>query len=213
MISKPVALLAATQNNEHSTNSKFLICEFGKSNFEVSVLQKVDYKYNLIVSESDDTLDFVDVVAKNICNTKGSIAPIWADRIIKNFIEYAEDLSLFYVEINDEEITFDEVNEWIKPLVEKSINITNAVLNSNEVQALGNIDKIILTGVGSRIPLVKTMLSEALSRADIECPGEDILDILTLSSKGAATIAKDILARKIQYSTSIGIALGLYELV
>ena len=81
-----------------------------------------------------------------------------------------------------------ELEKIIKPVIEKTVDLTYKKIESEEAKAIGKIDKIVLAGGSSKIPLIQQLLSEKLNRDDIFCDPE----VGTLISRGAAILAQDI---------------------
>ena len=81
-----------------------------------------------------------------------------------------------------------DVEKIIKKQIAETVNITYNTIHSPQAEAVGEIDKIVLAGGSSKIPLIRQMLTEKLQRDDIECAPE----VYSLISRGAAILAQNI---------------------
>ena len=92
---------------------------------------------------------------------------------------------------NSERISFPvtrkEFEKLIKKKVMETVKKTYETVHSPEAEAIDEIDKIILAGGSSKIPLIKDLLTEKLDR-EVECSDE----VSTLISRGAAILAQNI---------------------
>lgn len=84
-------------------------------------------------------------------------------------------------------VTRKEFEKIIKKKVLETVDKTYKTIHSPEAEALDEIDKIVLAGGSSKIPLIKNLLTEKLDR-EVECSDE----VSTLISRGAAILAQDI---------------------
>lgn len=84
-------------------------------------------------------------------------------------------------------VTRKEFEKIIKKKVVETVNKTYEAVTSPQAAAIGEIDKIVLAGGSSKIPLIKDLLSEKLDR-EVECSDE----VSTLISRGAAILAQDM---------------------
>jgi molecular chaperone DnaK len=81
------------------------------------------------------------------------------------------------------EIERGQIETLVEPYVERSINICKKVMEEKRLDA-GNIEKILLVGGPSHIPILRDMLSNRL-----EIPLEFGIDPLTVVARGAAVFA------------------------
>ena len=84
-------------------------------------------------------------------------------------------------------VTRKEFEKLIKKKVLETVNKTYKTVNSPQAEAIDEIDKIVLAGGSSKIPLIKNLLIEKLDR-EVECSDE----VSTLISRGAAILAQNI---------------------
>ena len=84
-------------------------------------------------------------------------------------------------------VTRRDFEKLIKRKVIETTEIAYRNLHAPEVEALNGVDKIVLAGGSSIIPLIKEMLSDKLE-CDVECDDE----VSTLISRGAAILAQNI---------------------
>ena len=117
-----------------------------------------------------------------------------ANRIKEELSDTEEEdtaFSFYTSKDNLEEVKFSvtrkEFEKLIKKKVLETVNKTYKMILSPQAQVIGGIDKIVLVGSSSNIPLIKNLLSEKLNR-EIKCSDE----VSTLASRGAAILAQDI---------------------
>ena len=124
-----------------------------------------------------------------------NISAVWeaANSVKEELSQHEETDAMINIWLNNEESTQfittvfrDDFIERIMPDLEKTMEITARAAQ----QADGPIDRIILAGGSSRIPLIRTMLAQRLNRqeSDIEITDE----VMTLISRGAAVLAQNM---------------------
>ena len=86
------------------------------------------------------------------------------------------------------EFSRDELEDYIKSDVAKTVDITIKTIKEAEDKGINEIDQIVLAGGSSNIPLVKEMLEDSLR--DNKIIYSD--DVSTLISRGAAVMAKNL---------------------
>lgn len=84
-------------------------------------------------------------------------------------------------------VTRKEFEKIIKKKVLDTVKKTYETVHSPQAEALNEIDKIVLAGGSSKIPLIKNLLGEKLD-CEIECSDE----VSTLISRGAAILAQNM---------------------
>ena len=94
------------------------------------------------------------------------------------------------------EISRKDFEKEIRKKINHTVDITKKVVESEETKAIGGIDKIILAGGSSQIPLIREVLQDKLGRFEINSSE----NVETLISRGAAILARDI--EKIEKVTS-----------
>lgn len=85
-------------------------------------------------------------------------------------------------------VTRKELEKIIKKKIDETVEITYKMIHAPAAEALNGIDKIVLAGGSSKIPIIKDFLVKKLNRDDISCSEE----VSTLISRGAAILAQDI---------------------
>ena len=96
----------------------------------------------------------------------------------------AENLSREFVT----EINRADFERLIRKIISHTAEITQRVINSEAAENIGGVDKIILAGGSSHIPLVRKILRATLGSFDVDYSE----DVSTLISRGAAILAQDI---------------------
>ena len=99
----------------------------------------------------------------------------------------------FYVDRNTSrefvtEITRADFEKLIRKIIERTAEITQRVIDSEAAENIGGVEKIILAGGSSQIPLVREILRAAFKSFDVSYSE----DVSTLISRGAAILAQDI---------------------
>lgn len=127
---------------------------------------------------------------QNIANVR-----ITAEQIKEKLSETEEEDAEFNFWISKNEsrlisipVTRKEVEKIIKKEIAETVDITCNTIFSPDAKAIGEIDRIVLAGGSSKIPLIREMLADKLQRDDIDCAPE----VYSLISRGAAILAQNI---------------------
>lgn len=99
----------------------------------------------------------------------------------------------FYVSQNTSrefvtEIARADFETLIREIIAHTAEITQRVIKSEAAENIGGVEKIILAGGSSQIPLVREILRDTLGNFDVSYSE----DVSTLISRGAAILAQDI---------------------
>ena len=90
--------------------------------------------------------------------------------------------------VYEAEFSRDELEDYIRDDIEKTVNITAQTIKEAEDKGVNKIDQIVLAGGSSNIPLVKEMLEDNLNISKVVYSD----DVSTLISRGAAVMAKNL---------------------
>ena len=133
-------------------------------------LSEENYKVNM-----DKLREAAEQVKIDLSDSEETDAPI--------NIYLSDDESVPYVTA----VSRKDFEVWIKEPIEKTAEITERVLHDPKVEALGEINRIVLAGGSSQIPMIRKVLEKKLHRRV-----ERSNDVSTLISRGAAILAQDI---------------------
>ena len=155
-----------------------------------------------------------------------NISAVWeaANSVKEELSQHEETDAMINIWLNDEESTQfittvfrEDLIERIMPDLEKTMEITARAAR----QAEGQIDRIILAGGSSRIPLIRTMLAQRLNRAESDIEITD--EVMTLISRGAAVLAQNmkeidalteqVTSRQIGVATTEGMQLNKFHMI
>lgn len=166
------------------------------ASLEEELLNRINDEYGMELPFEKDDFD------EEICEMS------WTD-YQKNMMEIYEKANLIKEELSEEEtvaclcniilpggktveyeaeFSRDELEDYIKDDIEKTVDITAQTIKEAEDKGVNKIDQIVLAGGSSNIPLVKEMLEDNLNISKVVYSD----DVSTLISRGAAVMAKSL---------------------
>jgi molecular chaperone DnaK len=180
IINEPTAAAIAYGLDTTRTDKiKVLVYDLGGGTFDVTVMEVVDSTFNVLASGGDRFLggmDFDETVVKFFqeqFQEKFRVDPLKDLKTYQDFLDRAEqakvDLSTD-TEVTvglsaagnalDVTLTREKFNELISPLIDHSIDLTEETLDEVKL-AWSDINKILLIGGSTRIPLVQERVKRA----------------------------------------------------
>lgn len=118
------------------------------------------------------------------------------------------DLTIFVTnnksEIFESYLSREELEDLIRDKINETVEMTDRVLHRPKVEALGEIDNIVLAGGSAQIPLIRDLLEKKLNR-----PVKRGNDIDKMISFGAAILAEDIGKNDIQTQQMTSVQIGV----
>ena len=171
-------------NDEFGTEIPFDENEFDEDYHEMSI---ENYKLNMInIRTAANTL-------------KEDLSDSEEEPISINFF-VSNDKS----EIYETDFSREELEDLIRAQIDRTAEITERVLNTPKVQELGEIDRIVLAGGSSQIPMIRQVLEKKLNRAV-----QRSNDVDKLISFGATLLAQDISGDAINTQQMTSVQIGV----
>jgi len=194
LVPEPVAAAAYfTQvlGREVPIGAVVVVHDFGAGTFDASVVSRTSSGFEVLAVDGRDDIGGIDVdnavVAKvgEVCEARDAAAwlrlmkpgtvedrrarrLLWDDaRVAKERLSRTPAADLTVPLLNaDVHFTRQELEELARPLLEQTIRVTQGVIRWAQL-AKGRIAGVFLVGGSSRIPLVATMLHQALGEAPV----------------------------------------------
>ena len=179
LLDEPTAA-AIAYGLDHDSHRQALVYDLGGGTFDVSVIRLHEGVFEVLAIGGDDSLggdDFdallVEWLHKSTSTSLDEIAPGALMRKARQAKEMLSSLSMLSVDLDEfgidecPELSVDDYERVIQPLVAKTLAITADTLDQAGVEATA-LDRIILAGGATRTPLVYRMLAESF--------GQEILD-------------------------------------
>ena len=117
------------------------------------------------------------------------------------------------------DVSRKDFENMIREKINYTAEITRRIVEGDKAQEIGGIDKIILAGGSSQIPMIRDVLQEKLGRLDINYSD----NVSTLISKGAAILAQNIESLEsltsqkttvqLGIATTVGMQLGIFQTI
>uniref|UniRef100_A0A914PLQ3 Heat shock protein 70 n=1 Tax=Panagrolaimus davidi TaxID=227884 RepID=A0A914PLQ3_9BILA len=203
LISEPTAAALAYGYKQKWQNVNLLVYDLGGGTFDVSIIKVSDGCYKVLAVDGADHLggeDFDNILVKyciqefqrnnkkDISNNARAICRLKAEcegakrRLSKDKSASIEVESLLDGEDLNCKITVACFNELCKELIEKTLGPVKNVLKAAKLTK-NDINNILLVGGSTRIPFVRTTLSEFFDSKNLNCdinPDEAIANGATL---------------------------------
>lgn len=183
IINEPTAAALAYGEAGEGENKHILVYDLGGGTFDVSIVKIQDKIVEVLASTGDNRLggeDFDDTVVDFLCDhiKEHHDRDVSADPVIMARLKAAAEnakkrlSSEFFVRIEEDhlapdlhlssELARDRFEDMIHPLIEKTMMAVSEAL-ADAGLSHGQIDKIILVGGSTRIPMVSQLLADKLN--------------------------------------------------
>ena len=105
------------------------------------------------------------------------------------------------------DVSRKDFENLIREKINYTAEITRKIVEGDKARQIGAIDKIILAGGSSQIPMIREVLQEKLGRLDINYSD----NVSTLISRGAAMLAQNIesLEKRTEQKTTVQIGIAI----
>ncbi len=188
---------------EGSAAQTVLVYDLGGGTFDSTVITLADKNINVIATDGDHALggaDWDDRLAQYLSQKFGEAAPAAGDPLddtygAQDLITSAEDvkqaltaresvdaLVVFGADRASVTVTRQAFEELTAALLERTITLTQKVLTAAQEKGVQRIDKVLLVGGMSKMPVVARRLAEAFP----ELPPAELADPDLAVAKGAA---------------------------
>jgi molecular chaperone DnaK len=188
---------------EGSTSHTVLVYDLGGGTFDSTVITLADKNISVVATDGDHALggaDWDDRLAQFLSQKFGEAAPAAGDPLddtygAQDLITTAEDvkqaltaresvdaLVVFGADRASVTVTRQAFEELTSALLERTITLTQKVLAAAEEKGVTQIDKVLLVGGMSKMPVVARRLAEAFA----DLPPADLTDPDLAVAKGAA---------------------------
>lgn len=169
-----------------------LVYDFGAGTFDVAYVTKQDGQFVVPFTPVGDSHcggDNIDEALYNLITEKAKeyigneycertdLDLLFDCRSWKEMLSSTDKITILVLSRNDSSKKFDyeltrkELEETIRPIVKKTITLTQNIVNEIKGNRLP-LDFILLIGGSSNIPMVKTMLNEALPGVNVYSTGD-----------------------------------------
>ena len=188
---------------EGSASHTVLVYDLGGGTFDSTVITLADKNISVVATDGDHALggaDWDDRLAQYLSQKFGEAAPAAGDPLddtygAQDLITTAEDvkqaltaresvdaLVVFGADRASVTVTRQAFEELTSALLERTITLTQKVLAAAEEKGVTQIDKVLLVGGMSKMPVVARRLAEAF----VDLPPADLTDPDLAVAKGAA---------------------------
>jgi len=182
IINEPTAAALAYGENSRGVTRHLLIYDLGGGTFDVSMVRIEDKVVEVLASTGDNRLggeDFDDALVSFLCDhiKENHSRDVSSDPVVMARLKSAAEKAKkrlseeFYTRVEEDHLAPDlhlsceldrgGFEEMIHPLIEKTMVAVSEALTEAGLSP-GQIDKIILVGGSTRIPLVSQLLAEKL---------------------------------------------------
>lgn len=224
IVNEPVAA-ALYYATTCTISGKVLVYDLGGGTFDVTIMDVQDSQMNIICSQGDHELGGVDFdkilleMLEDIYKKQKKGDLIQSDEDRAKYEDEAEDIKktlsrrttakkIVYGSKGSLrlEITRKMFEDAITPLIERTVMLLEVALKEAKLDA-GDIDKILLVGGSSRLPLVKKQLKKMFGVAP-----EIAVNVDECVALGAALYSGLAMMRKCPEQVSAGVASGLKDI-
>ena len=224
IINEPVAA-ALYYATTCDVSGKILVYDIGGGTFDVTIMDVHDSQMDIICSQGDHELGGIDFdkslleMLEEIYKKKKKGKLIASDEDRAKYEDEAEDIKKTLSRRSTAkkivygskgslrlEITRDMFEEAIRPLIERTAMLLEVALKEAQIEA-GDIDKILLVGGSSRVPLVKKQLKKMF-----DVTPEIAVNVDECVALGSAIHCGLTMMRKCPDQISAGIASGLKDI-
>jgi molecular chaperone HscA len=169
IINEPTAAALAYGDQSEDTDETIAVYDLGGGTFDISILQLSDGVYDVLSTNGDTFLggdDVDELIIKHWLEERGlTVSAMDEDKTLAQSVRLKAEQAKKHLSTNNSfasgDFTLDReiFDNLISPLIETTLAKTKAALRDAELDST-DIDKIILVGGSTRIPLVKEKLSQ-----------------------------------------------------
>ncbi len=169
IINEPTAAALAYGDQSEDTDETIAVYDLGGGTFDISILQLSDGVYDVLSTNGDTFLggdDVDELIIKHWLEERGlTVSAMDEDKTLAQSVRLKAEQAKKHLSANNSfasgDFTLDReiFDTLISPLIETTLAKTKAALRDAELDST-DIDKIILVGGSTRIPLVKEKLSQ-----------------------------------------------------
>ena len=148
---------------EKKTSGTCLVFDLGGGTFDVTLLNIKDHLFQVLATGGHSSLggdDIDDLVIEKLLGDHNPHAK-WAAKTLKERLT-DDETAVFKFEDKLVEVKRDEFNEWIKPLVERLLSMTENVLRDAKFE--GTLSDIILVGGATKIPYIREAVEKRFQK-------------------------------------------------
>jgi molecular chaperone HscA len=218
LINEPTAA-AVAYGFDQQPQGLYAIYDLGGGTFDISILQLQSGIFQVLATGGDTNLggDDFDYLIVNHLQSKFHLTRFDPFEAKQEARAIKESLTL-----NNKwqgeflgtacQITTQEFNQLIKPLVDKTIRIFKGCIKDAEI-SLADIKEIILVGGATRIPLIKNTIKQVMGKAPLDNinPDEIVVVGAAYQAEALTTGSNNLLIDVIPLSLGIEVASGIVE--
>ncbi|WNG28626.1 Fe-S protein assembly chaperone HscA [Cystobacter fuscus] len=172
LLNEPTAA-ALAYGLDKGSQGTFAVYDLGGGTFDISILKLVDGVFEVKSTGGDSALggdDFDRAIAQRVLEALGQAAPspalvaevLAASRKAKEALTDSPE-TLLTVGTHQQTVRRADVEEWIRPLLQKTGAVCRRALKDAGVTA-SELDGVILVGGSTRVPAVRRFVAETFGR-------------------------------------------------
>ncbi|OJH38506.1 Fe-S protein assembly chaperone HscA [Cystobacter ferrugineus] len=172
LLNEPTAA-ALAYGLDKGSQGTFAVYDLGGGTFDISILKLVDGVFEVKSTGGDSALggdDFDRAIAQRVLEALGQAAPspalvaevLAASRKAKEALTDSPE-TLLTVGAHQQTVRRADVEEWIRPLLQKTGAVCRRALKDAGVTA-SELDGVILVGGSTRVPAVRRFVAETFGR-------------------------------------------------
>lgn len=172
IINEPTAAALAYGAQSKSEDETIAVYDLGGGTFDISILQLSDGVYDVLSTNGDTFLggdDVDELIIKHWLEERGlTVSAMDEDKTLAQSFRLKAEQAKKYLSYNEQytsedfTLTRETFEGLISPLIDQTLAKTKSALRDAELES-ADIDKVILVGGSTRIPLVMQKLSNLFS--------------------------------------------------
>jgi len=177
IINEPTAAALAYGEKSSSKRETIAVYDLGGGTFDISILQLNDGVYDVLATNGDTFLggDDVDAAIVQKWTSEKSIDPklLETNKVLSQSIRLKAEEAKKALSDTDQyqsgdfELSKAEYKSLVQPILESTLKKTKSALRDAELE-IEDIDKVILVGGSTRIPFIKTALSDLFRKPIVD---------------------------------------------
>lgn len=218
LVNEPTAA-AIAYGFDQRPEGLYAIYDLGGGTFDISVLKLHQGIFHVLATGGDTNLggDDFDNLLLNYFQHAHNIKIVDALRAkeeARAIREALTDQSQWHGTFQDVDcnITTDEFNQLIKPLIDRTIKLLKACIRDADIE-VSELKEILLVGGATRTPLVKHAINQAIGKAPLDKinPDEIVAVGAALQAEALSVGSNNLLIDVIPLSLGIEVANGIVE--